>query len=212
MRVNLQARAATAEQRRVRTRERLLDAAETVVADKGFESASIEEFVAAAGVSRGTFYNYFPTTTALLHALNTRVAEDLDRRLDVLTAHIDDCAARLAATLHTVVAAYLSDPVRGWIAVQVAASRVPRQHAFEDRFAATYREGVACGRFHDVDMAAAYTIAFGAIRMAQRDMLSGAALPAQGVEVVALILAAFGVPFEEAIRISREEAASAQRP
>jgi hypothetical protein len=61
-------------------------------------------------------------------------------------------------------------------------------------------------------MAAAYTIAFGSIRMAQRDMLGGAAPPAQGVGVVALILTAFGVPFEEAGRISREEAASARRP
>jgi AcrR family transcriptional regulator len=211
MRVNLEARAATAEQRRNRTRERLLDAAETVVAEKGFESASIEEFASAAGVSRGTLYNYFPTTTDLLHALNTRVAGDLDRTLDRITGEIEDCAVRLAATLHTVVASYMADPVRGWIAVQVAASRVPRQHAFEDRFAATYREGVACGRFRDVDMAAAYTIAFGSVRMAQRDMLGGVSLPAHGVEIVALILAAYGVPFDEAQLISREEAAAAQQ-
>jgi AcrR family transcriptional regulator len=212
MRVNLEARAATAERRRARTRERLLDAAEAVVAEKGFEGASIEEFVTAAGVSRGTFYNYFPTTTALLHALSTRVAKDLDRTLDVLTAHIDDPAASLAASLHTVAASYMSDPVRGWIAVQVATSRVPRQHTFETRFAAIYRKGVTRGRFRDVDMAAAFTLAFGAMRMAQRDMLGGASLGARGVEVVALILAAFGVPFEEAERISREEAASALRP
>jgi AcrR family transcriptional regulator len=211
MRVNLEARAATAEQRRARTRERLLDAAETVVVEKGFDGASIEEFVAAAGVSRGTFYNYFPTTAALLHALNTRVAEDLDRTLDVLTAHIDDCATRLAATLHTVVASCMADPVRGWVAMQIAASRVPRQHTFEDRFAATFREGVASGRFRDLDMTAAYTIAFGSIRMTQRDILGGASLPAHAVQVVALILAAFGVPFDEAQQISRDEAAAAQK-
>jgi AcrR family transcriptional regulator len=211
IRVNLQARAATAEQRRARTRERLLDAAEAIVAQKGFEQASIDDFVRAAGVSRGTFYNYFPTTAALLHALNTRVAEDLDRTLDVLTAHIEDCAARLAATLHTVVANCVSDPVRGWVAMQIAASRLPRQHAFEDRFASIYNEGVACGRFRDIDMMAAYTVAFGAIRMAQRDILGGASLPAQGVQIVALILTAFGVPFEEATQISRDEAASAHR-
>ncbi|HEV7383320.1 MAG TPA: TetR/AcrR family transcriptional regulator [Phenylobacterium sp.] len=210
MRINLPARAASAEQRRTRTRERLLDAAESVVAEKGFESASIEEFVTAAGVARGTFYNYFPTVTELLHALNTRVAEDIDRRLDAIVGDIEDPVARLAATLHTVVANCLADPVRGWVAVQIATSGVPRQHAFEDRFAAIYREGVACGGFRDVGMAAAYIIAFGAVRMAQRDMLRGAALPAHGVQVVALILSAFGVPFEAAEQISREEAAAAR--
>jgi AcrR family transcriptional regulator len=211
IRVNLQARAATAERRRARTRERLLDAAEAVVAQKGLESASIEEFVSAAGVSRGTFYNYFPTTTALVHALNTRVAEELDRTLDALTGHIADPVARLAANLHAVVASCLADPVKGWVAVQVAASRLPRQRALEDRFAAIYRDGAACGRFRDLDMAAAYTIAFGSVRMAQRDMLGGVTLPAHGVQIVALILTAFGVPFEEAEQISREEAASALR-
>jgi TetR/AcrR family transcriptional regulator, ethionamide resistance regulator len=211
MRVNLEARAAIAEQRRARTRERLLDAAEAVVAQRGFESASIEEFVSAAGVSRGTFYNYFPTATELLHALNTRVAEDLDRRLERVTTPIEDCAERLAATLHTVIANYMSDPVRGWIGVHLAGSRAPRQQAFETRFAAIFREGVACGRFRDVDMAAAYTIAFGSVRMAQRDMLGGSASPEQGVMTVALILAAYGVSFEDAEPISRREAAAAHR-
>lgn len=209
MRVNREARAATAEQRRMRTRERLLDAAERVVAEKGFETASIEEFATAAAVSRGTFYNYFPTTTDLLSALNTRVAQDLDIRLDASTAQIEDSAERLAAAFHIVVANYVSDPVRGWIAVQIAASRAPRQQAFEARFAAIFREGVAGGRFRKADVNAAYIIAFGAIRMIQRDMLVGPGLPPQAVQIVAMILAAFGVPFEEAERISREQADAA---
>lgn len=211
MRVNLEARAASAARRRARTRERLLDAAEKVVAVKDLQDATIEDFVSAAGVSRGTFYNYFPTVTDLLHALNTRVAGDLDRRLDQLTGHIEDCAARLAAICHAVISNSISDPVRAWVAAHIATSRAPRQRVLEARFADLYREAVACGRFRDVDMTAAYTIAFGAMRMTQRDAVGGAALPAQGVQVVALILAAFGVPFEEAERISREEATAAQR-
>jgi hypothetical protein len=128
--------------------------------------------------------------------------------LDEVVNHIEDPAVRLAATLHTLIAYYFADPVRGWVAVQIAGSRLPRQHAFEDRFAALYREGVASARLRDVDMGAAFTLAFGAMRMAQRDMLSGAALPAHMVQIVALILAAYGVPFDEAERISRQEAAA----
>src|SRR6185437_3857879 len=120
MRVNLQARATAAEQRRARTRERLLDAAERVIAERGMEAASIDAFVAAAGVSRGTFYNYFPTVTDLLHAMNSRLAEDLDRRVDGLTGPIEDCAVRLAAFIHVVMASSLVDPVSGWVGLQVA--------------------------------------------------------------------------------------------
>jgi AcrR family transcriptional regulator len=210
MRVNLAARAATAEQRRARTRERLLDAAEAVVAEKGGESASIEEFVRAAGVSRGTFYNYFPTATELLYALNQRVSVQLDELLDQLAVQPRDPATRLAASLHAVLAAYLADPVRGWVALQLANSRTPRLRAFEVRFAGLYQEGVSLGQLREVDLAAACTVAFGAMRMTQRDLVSGAALPMQAVQVIALVLAAFGVPYDEAERISREEAQAAR--
>ena len=210
LRINLAARAATAEARRIRTRDRLLDAAESVIADKGTQAASIDDFVGAAGVSRGTFYNYFPTTTALLHALNVRVAGDLNRQLDRMDTSIRDPVVRLAAALHTVVAAYQSNPVRGWVAMHLAASNVPRAHVFEDRFAAIYREAVGLGRFRPVDMTAAWTLSFGAMRMAQRDVVSGAATPAQTTEVITLILAAFGVPHDEAERISAAQAKAAR--
>ncbi len=212
LRINLAARAATAEARRARTRERLLDAAESVIADKGFQAATIEDFVAAAGVSRGTFYNYYPTITALMHDMNIRVAGDIDRQLDRLETAVEDPVARLAAALHTVAAAIKSNPVRGWVALQLAASSVPRAHVFEERFAGIYREAVALGRFRPIEITSAWTLAFGAMRMAHRDLVSGVAAPTQTIEVVALILAAFGVPFEDAERISRDEAMAARAP
>ncbi|WP_394762150.1 TetR/AcrR family transcriptional regulator [Phenylobacterium sp.] len=211
MRVNLEARAASAEQRRLRTRERLLDAAERIVADKGVEQASIEEFVVAAGVSRGTFYNYFPTATDLLNALNLRVAAHLDDALDRLSPAGRSPAALLALSLHMVLAAYLDDPVRGWVALQLAHSRAPRVRSFEARFAALYVEGVRQGQFREIAVSAAWTVAFGSMRMVQRDVVAGAATPVEAAQVIALVLAAFGLPYDEAERVSRDEAVAARR-
>lgn len=208
IRVNLKARAATAERRRARTRNRLLEAAEAVIAERGVEAVTIATIVESAGVSRGVFYNYFPTATDLLNELNRRVAEQLSGRLLALAKRPVDPATRLAASLHTVMAAYAADPVRGWVALQVAGSRAPRASAFESLFSMLYKEGVKAGQFRKVDMTAALTVCFGAMRMARRDAIAGEA-PSQAVPVVALILAAFGVPYEEAERISREEAAAA---
>ena len=73
MRVNLEARAAAAEQRKAQTRERLLEAAIAVIGEKGPDACSIEDFVAAADVSRGTFYNYFPTAEDLLRAVSRKI-------------------------------------------------------------------------------------------------------------------------------------------
>jgi AcrR family transcriptional regulator len=210
MRVNLAARAAAAEQRRTRTRERLLDAAEAVVAEKGFDAASIEEFVHAAGVSRGTFYNYFPTASDLLAALNQRVAAHLDAVLAEVARQRQSPATLLARSLHLVLVAYLADPVRGWVALQLANSRAPRVAAFEERFALLYNEGVRVGQFRAVQMTSAWTLAFGAMRMIQRDLVSGQSAPVHSVEVIALILTAFGLPYNEAERLSRAEAETAR--
>jgi len=211
MRVNLEARAATAEQRRARTRERLLDAAEAVISEKGLDGASIEEFVRAAGVSRGTFYNYFPAPEDLTLALNQRVAGHLDGLLAQLARQPRDPATLLASSLHTVLAAYLADPVRGWVALQLASSRAPRARSFENRFAILYNEGVNRGQFRPIEMAAAFTLAFGAMRMIQRDVVAGEATGRQAVQVIALVLTAFGLPYDEAERISQAEAEAARR-
>ncbi|HEX3367701.1 TetR/AcrR family transcriptional regulator [Phenylobacterium sp.] len=210
MRVNLEARAALAGQRRARTRDRLLIAAEAVIAEKGLHGGSIEEFARAAGVSRGTFYNYFPTTTDLISALNRRVARDMAGLLAEIVKRPADPAARLAASLHTMLAAYHADPLRGWVALQLASTSAPRVSAYEEVFATLYREGVARGQFRDVDLVAAVTLCFGTLRMALRDVAAGEPA-AQPEELVAMLLTAYGLPFEAALAISCEQCAAAKR-
>jgi AcrR family transcriptional regulator len=48
-----------------KTRQELLDAAEAVFGEKGFEHASISEITRRAGVALGTFYVYFPHKEAV---------------------------------------------------------------------------------------------------------------------------------------------------
>ena len=209
IRVNLVARAATAEARRAATRERLLDAAQDVIAEKGLGAASIDDFVKAAGMARGTFYNYFPTPARLVHALNQRVAARMAGLIDEIAQRPASPATRLAAAMHVMLAACARDPTLGWVALQLAASSAPRQPGYEQAFAEIYREGRDLGQFHDVDIAAATTVGFGALRMAMRDVVTGAA-PAQAVHVVTLVLTAYGLDLADAEQISRDEAVAAQ--
>jgi len=48
-----------------------------VLRDKGPDATVIEDFIAAAGVSRGTFYNYFDTTSELFLALATEMSDEI---------------------------------------------------------------------------------------------------------------------------------------
>jgi TetR/AcrR family transcriptional regulator, transcriptional repressor for nem operon len=47
------------------TRDRLLDAAMTVVRQKGYAATSIDDLCKAAGVTKGGFFHYFPSKEAL---------------------------------------------------------------------------------------------------------------------------------------------------
>ncbi|MFI2436055.1 TetR/AcrR family transcriptional regulator [Streptomyces sp. NPDC018693] len=73
--------------RRIRTRARLLDAAFTVFAAKGFGRVSIEEVCEAAGYSRGAFYSNFATLDELFFAL-------YQDRADLIAAQVADALAQ----------------------------------------------------------------------------------------------------------------------
>ena len=59
------------------TRERLLEAAETVFAELGYHEASIVKITEAAGVAQGTFYLYFASKQEIFEEL----VRDLNRRV-----------------------------------------------------------------------------------------------------------------------------------
>ena len=66
-----------------RTLDRILDAAEVLVSEKGFDDASVAEVVERAGSSVGAFYSRFRDKDGLLYALH-------DRFLEQATATADD--------------------------------------------------------------------------------------------------------------------------
>mgnify|MGYP002737934259 CR=1 FL=1 len=61
--------------RRLQTRQRLMDAAVGVFAEKGIEGASVEEISEAAGFTRGAFYSNFDSKDALCFALQGAITE-----------------------------------------------------------------------------------------------------------------------------------------
>ena len=66
-----------------KTLTRLLDAAEALVAEKGFDDAGIAEIAQRAGSSVGGFYRRFRDKQGLLHALHERFCEEAKATADV---------------------------------------------------------------------------------------------------------------------------------
>ena len=70
---------------RLQLSERIGQAASHLFKEHGFDSVSIDQIVAAAGVSKGTFFNFFPTKSDALIVYY----HELDGRLAELRNHLD---------------------------------------------------------------------------------------------------------------------------
>jgi len=57
------------------TRTALMDAAEALILDRGFAATAVDDVVAKAGTTKGTFFYHFDSKAGLAHALVRRFAE-----------------------------------------------------------------------------------------------------------------------------------------
>ena len=69
------------QQRTLKTRAKLLDAAKTVISESGYEALRVEQVVLRAGVAKGTFFAHFKDKDALMDQL---VGAEIDRHLDII--------------------------------------------------------------------------------------------------------------------------------
>ena len=76
--------------KRPATRDQILAAAEAAVLAKGFGATSIDELIAAVGISRSGFFYHFRDKTELAKALLQRYIEQDDVILDDVFARADD--------------------------------------------------------------------------------------------------------------------------
>jgi AcrR family transcriptional regulator len=66
------------------TKRRLLDAGESVLAEKGYHATRVDDVVKVAQTSHGTFYLYFANKEDLFRALALEVAEEMHELAEAL--------------------------------------------------------------------------------------------------------------------------------
>ena len=74
-------------ERRSRTASDLVNAAQKVLADKGYHRTKVADIAHAAGVGVGTFYLYYPTKEAIFIELVNVAASQLRKKMDEPGAH-----------------------------------------------------------------------------------------------------------------------------
>src|SRR5262245_49419740 len=82
----------------------LMEAAERVIAEKGYERATMQDIALAAGCAAGTTYLYFPGKEELFHAIVTRHCVAVSGKVRAALDPGDRAILRLEAMLGVVVA------------------------------------------------------------------------------------------------------------
>lgn len=80
-------------------RRRLIENAMVVFAEKGVNASVIEDVIATAGVSRGTFYYYFRTNLELQQAVSEELINELLTLIEDVVGKYEDPARRIACGL-----------------------------------------------------------------------------------------------------------------
>ncbi len=156
-------RSALMQERLAENRERILRAARTLVAQGGFREASINAVAAAAGLSTGALYRYFPSKADLfVEVLTEAVRRECDILREIiarpgtadqrLRAAVESFARRALEGPHLAYA-FIAEPIDP----EVDAARILCRQEFSDVFKTVLGQGLASGEFppQSVDVAAA---------------------------------------------------------
>lgn len=156
---------------KVATRQRLLDAAETVFADKGYHGAAVDDIARVSDSSKGGFYFHFPNKEAIFLALIDSLTPRLEAAIERAISAEPDPVAQLDAALRTVFETFSSHRRLSKILLVEA---VGLGHGFDEklmivrgRFAAMIQRrldlAVQTGRIPPVETETAAWAWFGAI-------------------------------------------------
>lgn len=96
-----------------KNRSKLVDAARSLMTEKGYSSVSIDEIVRSAGVTRGALYYQFLDKQDLFAAVCDEIMSELAARVDKQTmAQTDDPTKELRIGCLILLDAYLDEDVR----------------------------------------------------------------------------------------------------
>jgi len=91
-------------------KDRIMDAALRIFADKGFQNATVTEISKEAGVSEATVYEYFGTKEDLLFAIPEKISNDTYEESSKVIPYIKGVEGKIRAILLFYVQLYQSNP------------------------------------------------------------------------------------------------------
>lgn len=187
---------------------RIHDAALRLFAEKGSTQLSVRELADAAGLARGTIYNYCGSVEALFEKVAAAVVQEMQQRVSTLLSGTDELATQLALSLRATVRRAHDEPHWGRFINRFGVSEPTLQMIWNGPLMDNLQRGVATGRY---DLSAEQIPAAGAhiggsLLAAMLLVLEGhRTWRAASSDVVELSLRALGLSRDEARRLAALE-------
>lgn len=198
-------RKVVAAQRREKMRHRLIEAAVLVFAAKPHGDVVIEDIVAEAGVARGTFYKYFDTVEALLHAAKITMGHEILEMVLQEPRVSEDPARALAHDIKRFIQTCRRYRIIGCFSTRTGLGPVDMLEEPLPRYLA---EGAASGRFCALPDWLVKNILKTAVLSVLIREETGVDQPGDDCLSVAAVLRSFGVPRDEAEVLSQVDGAA----
>ena len=186
-------------ERSARTETRILEAALGVFAAMGPDAPKIDDFVAAAGIARGTFYNHFDSVDALLAATSEWTTRELIETIEGALEGIEGPTLRFGVGLRLFFAKAAADRVwsqfvgRVW---RVGGLELPLRDL---------EEGMRTGELRAEDPDVAQDLLLGGVREAMLRIGREGAAPTYGARMTALCLKALGADAKRIAAVMKHE-------
>ncbi len=138
-------------------KDRIMEAALRIFAEKGFQNATIAEISKGAGVSEATIYEYFGTKEDLLFAIPEKISNESNKELERVLPFIAGVEGQMRAIICSYVQLYQSNPhYSALVLLQLMANRRFRQTTAHGviresahRLLDCIREGIRNGTFKE---------------------------------------------------------------
>lgn len=189
-------------QRREKTRLRLLQSALRVFVRQGIEATVIDDVIAEAGVSRGTFYNHFRTTAELQLALAVALSNEALAHIDPAVLGLDDPVRRFSTGTRLYMQTALRYPAWGRFITSVGTRIAARGQLIDRYLTRDVSEAIARQRVKLPHVQVARDIVLGSIFYGIETMLTERTPADHAERLVATFLRGMGLRPAEAERIA----------
>jgi len=133
--------------RKRETRTRLLEAAMTLMAQRGMEAVAINEITEAADVGFGSFYNHFESKEAIYATLVDTVFEAFANALDSITRGLSDPAEVIAVSVRYTLLRAREDSIWGQFLIREGFSARAMSRGLGQRLLRDMERGIHEKRF-----------------------------------------------------------------